>query len=206
MPDDARTRITAVINVADVPLSVRDIAHFAHVSPSTAHRTVSALAHAGRVQVRRRRGDPRLYVERAHGRARPRQTKSVEARLDEFDASSGPVWVLRQTSISKYGIHRRVGPLVLIAERWVERVDLTGIRYATVKHTRPIELSWDLPAVEVFIAMLQVDPRAAKEMWDAGALKTTDPRRLRRRIRAEQLEGAAAAAGVVMDRRRRAQP
>jgi hypothetical protein len=200
----SKARIAAVIESATVPLSVRDVAHLARVSPSSAHRAVAALAQAGRVRRRRVRGDPRVYIERAGGRpTAAAQPTSTKARLRQLSDLQAPVWVLHPEDFADYGIKRRLPPMVLIAERWLDRVEVAPLRYAIFKHSRPLELEGELPEVEVFIAMLQLEPTVAKEMWEAGVLKKTDPRRLRRRLRAEGLEGPAASVGVVLDRRRR---
>lgn len=203
MRETARARVAAVISAATVPLSVRDIAHLAAVSPSSAHRCVAALVKSGRVRRRRVRGDARVYVERTRGRPAAIKPTTPKARLQRLMKLAAPVWVVRRLNLADYGIHSQIAPLVLIAERWVDRVDLTGLRYATFKHTRPLELNQHLPAVEVFLAVLQLEPAVAKDMWEGGVLKVTDPRRLRRRLRAEGLEGPAAAIGVSLDRRRR---
>ncbi len=195
----------AVIQGADVPLSVRDIAYLAAVPPSTAHRVVAALAKGGTVRRRRVRGDPRVYVERTRGRPTAPKPTSLKTRLDRLFYIRAPVWVLRPKDLPRYGIPRQIRPVVLVPERWADRLDLTGLRYATFKHTRPLELAHTIPpVVEVFLAMLQLDTSVARTMWEGGALKKTDARRLRRRLRAEQLEGPAEAIGVLMDRRRRA--
>jgi hypothetical protein len=51
MPEDARAS-TEVIYAADVSLSVRDIAHLAHVSTSSAHRTVTAPVQGPSVELK----------------------------------------------------------------------------------------------------------------------------------------------------------
>lgn len=200
---EARRRVTAFVEAAVVPLSIRDIALLAGVSPSSAHRTVAALVDSGRFRRRRVRGDPRVYVERVRGRVKPLKPWTPKQRLLALGGSAAPVFVLEQKGLARYGIHRQIGPLILVAERWVERLDLTGLRYATFRHSRPLEQATKfLDPLEVFLAVLQLEPDVAKEMWDGGVLKKTDPRRLRRRLRAEGLVGPAEAIGVSLDRRR----
>ena len=220
--EPARNRIAAALARYPGPFAVREIARLAHVSPSTALRVTDEFVDMGVLRRRKVTGRskagfplttrvlfevkkdwvPKLRVDYA-----PHQTK---AELLEFLSNlDAPVWVIDHFMLSKRGITRRVPTFVVIARSWAHRFRFPrDLPVAIFEEARPLERTTqtELPWVDLLIALLKVDPLAARQLYDShrrSGISAKHRRTMLRRIRAEKLTEDAKAARIDLDLRRR---
>jgi len=205
----ARERVRWTLASAPGPLAIRDIAWIAEVSPSTALRVVRELGRKHLTRRSRVAGDPRVYVtatallKSENWGPEPSTAEEMLAILADFPGP--PMYSITPEDLAPYRLQHKVPPFVAIAARWVGRYDVDPLPVVVFKRARPLEVVREtLPPVELVVALLKFRPAAAKELFASLKLDDAGQRRLRRRLRDEDLVEAAEAIGVNFDRRRRA--
>lgn len=205
----ARALLLGALSELGRATSLRELARFARIAPSSAHRIVNELVAEGLVVRQQTRGGVVVELVASQRRRIRRRyfvpPESDRQQLDDLASSNVELVVVDPKEVHALGVRRRVPTFVVTTARWAKAVSIPA-PVVLLEHPHGLRQG-RLAEIELLLALLKLDPLAAAEAHAFIARKPDSRRYLRRRllkrIREEHLEKVASEAGIRLDERRR---